>query len=418
MCPALIWIILATAAAYAFINDFTTSAVILSGFAALMTLILWLQAPIWMTSHFDLPNAKDRAEIQDSFRKSIAQALGGLALIATFAWTLTKDRETLNQARIQQANQQYVEAAKLLKETAPQGRMAGVYALEQAARLQPEFRTTVIAILAGFLRAKGHSDPPASIPHRERIDPDAQAAISVLADLNAGERPIPIDFRNAYLVGGKFADNRNGKLNAFSKANFQAAILYGAQFNKLDLTDTRFDGSSMADWEAHRSDEYGSPWNDETPRSDFYKFFRHLFTVNFSEAILVNTGFDNVKMGGVNFVEAQLAGSTFARADLSRARFARSKLHPWVHSSNALDKSDPRQFAEFRQAVLICADFDGVDLERIAFVEANLTATDFSKAANADKAIVTKACSNDASLLPFKNLPPCSTQPAPACPSK
>jgi uncharacterized protein YjbI with pentapeptide repeats len=174
----------------------------------------------------------------------------------------------------------------------------------------------------------------------------------------------------------------------------------------------------MADWDAHRADEYGAPWTEDVPSTEFYKYFRDLFTVNFSEAVLVNAGFDNVKMGGVNFAEAQLAGSTFARADLSRARFTGSKLHPWVKSTNTFDKSDPRQFAEFRQAVLICANFDGVDLERIAFVEANLTATDFSKAINADKAIATKACSNDHSLIPFKNLPTCSDQPAPACPAR
>jgi len=78
--------------------------------------------------------------------KPLAQVLGGFALVVTFAWTVLKDGQTLDQGRLQIANQQFFEGRKLLKESNVGASAAGVHALGQVAIARLEYR------------ASGHTD--------------------------------------------------------------------------------------------------------------------------------------------------------------------------------------------------------------------------------------------------------------------
>jgi len=40
---------------------------------------------------FEIPEANDRAELDDGFRKTTAQILGAAAVVVVFAYTFTKD---------------------------------------------------------------------------------------------------------------------------------------------------------------------------------------------------------------------------------------------------------------------------------------------------------------------------------------
>ena len=47
------------------------------------------------------PQEKDKAELEDTFRKTTAQVIGAAAVVLVFAYTLTEDSGTFQQARAQ-----------------------------------------------------------------------------------------------------------------------------------------------------------------------------------------------------------------------------------------------------------------------------------------------------------------------------
>src|SRR5712664_1251914 len=84
--------------------------------------------PQWLTQSYTFATDKEKADAVDANRKTLAQVLGGFALVVTFAWTVLKDGQTLDQGRLQLANQQFIEGAKLLKESNVGASAAGVHA--------------------------------------------------------------------------------------------------------------------------------------------------------------------------------------------------------------------------------------------------------------------------------------------------
>src|SRR5580700_2895901 len=119
--------------------------------------------PQRLTQSYTFATAKEQADTVDAYRKTLAQVLGGFALVVTFAWTVLKDSQTLEQGKEQLANQQFVEGAKLLKETDVGASAAGVHALGQVAITRPEFEPLVTDTLVSFIRS---GQPQVSQNHR------------------------------------------------------------------------------------------------------------------------------------------------------------------------------------------------------------------------------------------------------------
>lgn len=241
--------------------------------------LVWWFVPPSVVSRLGITDTKGKADVTDNYRKTIGQALGALLLVATFAWTFYKDRETIDlsraqfktqadqffeqqlQARDQFVNQQFIAASGLLKEKSVGTRIAALYAIEQIAESKQasdgrnRYLIPAIRAAIGFIMSSGDAGQSGN-PLDHKIPADTQSAISILASLDRNHQ-LDVDLRKSYLVGGDF---RQTNSKAFVAANFQGAILYGANMSGLDLTGTKFDGSYMADWEA-----YGTDWIEYFP---------------------------------------------------------------------------------------------------------------------------------------------------------
>ena len=60
-----------------------------------LALLIWALAPIWIVKRFSITEPRERADVEDNYRKTVGQAIGAVALIVTFAWTFYKDREAI-----------------------------------------------------------------------------------------------------------------------------------------------------------------------------------------------------------------------------------------------------------------------------------------------------------------------------------
>jgi hypothetical protein len=67
----------------------------------------------WRAAKLKLSNDKDRAEIEDSYRKTTAQIVGAAAVTLVFAYNLTKDNQTIEQTRSESAATTFAEGVKL-----------------------------------------------------------------------------------------------------------------------------------------------------------------------------------------------------------------------------------------------------------------------------------------------------------------
>ena len=361
-------------------------------FLAAVFILACYTIPQWLTRSYTFATAKEKADAVDANRKTLAQVLGGFALVVTFAWTVLKDGQTLDQGRLQLANQQFIEGAKLLKESNVGASAAGVHALGQVAIARTEFEPLVTDTLVSFIK----SGQPQKAPNREpfpgglpaTIPANVQAAIAVLASRpqNDGSQ---INLYGAYLVRAKFSVADRSRSGAFRGANFEAAILHGAQFRDLDLSNARFGGGHMADWMAH-----APTWTEATPQDRTYRdSVKHLFTVNFENANLTNVNFDNAMMGGANLKGANLKGASLWQTNLSRA-----------------DLTKAVNLQMFDGAILTDAIFAGTDLADVEFLKAELHGTNFKGARNVNRAIFHDVCSDQDPLFDpgvEKKFPPC-----------
>lgn len=92
-------------------------------------------------------------EAVDNSRKTLAQIFGGAAIVLTFAWSFSKDSETLEQARRQNANQQYISSAQMLAESNSVATCtAGIFSMGEVARTRSEYHMPVRDFFKHFSR--------------------------------------------------------------------------------------------------------------------------------------------------------------------------------------------------------------------------------------------------------------------------
>ena len=127
--------------------------------------------------------------------------------------------------RESQVTDRYTKAIEQLGSEKRNVRIGGLYALERIARDSARDHPTVMEVLAAFIREHRHDrerpqEPGADVPKRN-MDPDVQAALSIIGRRNRARDIRPIDLTGADLSGADLAH----------------ADLSGADLTRADLTD-------------------------------------------------------------------------------------------------------------------------------------------------------------------------------------
>ena len=228
-------------------------AVVVSVIAALA---FWWWWPRWQVNllALEIRDPKARADVEDKFRKTVGQLLGGAAVLFG-AWLAFKQQQQAAQQQQQQAARDLLisnQVSKGFEQLASDKmaiRLGGIYALEgviNASERPEQYRGPVLEMLCAFVReytiGKTVFEKPAI---------DIQAALTVIGRRKGQELP---DLAKANIPGANLsganlsgADLDSAHLNSayLSGANLSGANLLGANLTGANLTGANLRGADL-----------------------------------------------------------------------------------------------------------------------------------------------------------------------------
>ena len=285
---------------------------VLLGAAAVLILGFLGFVPRWQVRNLKVENTQDeqrKVELENELRRTIAQILGGVAVLAGvyFAW------QQLNVTQQSQITERFTRATEQLGSDKLEIRIGGIAAFERLARDSDKDFGPVFVILETFIREnapreKSDEEYPRTTlytnPSGEAVPimpADIDAALGALVSLSRdpGNRRT-LDLHGTNLEGGVFGIG--GKLSpAFLfNTNLQYASLAGVDFPKADFTDSNLRGAGLID--ANLSGAY------------------------FESAQLNHATLEDVNLNGAYLRDAQLYEADLLRVDLSEADFQGAQL--------------------------------------------------------------------------------------------
>jgi uncharacterized protein YjbI with pentapeptide repeats len=356
--------------------------IVVGSVALLVGICAWWLVPKWQMRSVRVPDPKDRADIEDNFRKTVGQALGGIfvllgAGLAYLQFTeqqrnsqqqFTAQQEASRQqftAQQETARQQLEEQQKasrdlLISNQVSKGfeqlaskdivmRLGGIYALEGVMNTSEQYHQPVLEALCAFVRDSTGTytgeGPPAT---------DIQAALTVIsrrATIGTMETN-RVDLANAHIpqssllradltAGNLSHANLNGATLAFSNltgTNLYDALLKGANLNGANLYTTLLQAADLTGATLSYSNLTGV----------------HLNHTNLTGANLSHTNMSGAEasarlnhaillLRGANLTDANLAGAELQEADsgadLSHASLSRADLTGAKITQAQLDKA-------------------------------------------------------------------------------
>jgi hypothetical protein len=300
---------------------------------ALFAALLWWFVPKLQMRCITASDPKDRADIEDNFRKTVGQALGGIAVLigAGMAYLeFTQQQETA----AKQALQQQVTAAKQILEQHQESekslktsqdllisnqvakgfeqlasdkiamRLGGIYALEGVMNTSEQYHQPVLEALCAFVR-----DGTIGVTINDKGPrTDIQAALSVVGrrkpwagsvDLPKGPGTRSVDLAGANIPGARLS------LASLTYADLEGANLSGANLFKANLSRAVLTGAHLSGAYLEAADLSGAFLNYGADLSGAV-----LAEANLSDATLFKANLTNANLTGAhNLTQAQLDGA-------------------------------------------------------------------------------------------------------------
>lgn len=280
---------------------------------------LWWRLPRRQLHKLDIQihDPKARADTEDNFRKTIGQALGGIAVligagVAYLQFTEQQRASDQQSLRQQQAahdllisNQVSKGFEQLANDKSLTMRLGGIYGLEGVMKTSPEYYQPVLEALCAFVRdgtiGKSVGDQPAT---------DVQAALTVIGRRKPG--PGQVDLANADIPHANLhkaplsdanlrgANLRNADL---SNANLRGAYMTNATLENTDLDSSDLSGLEVAPGLVRVTDLRGA----------------HLRGADLTGASLQDTNLNNADLRSADLRGAILKDADLGGADLTDA---------------------------------------------------------------------------------------------------
>lgn len=323
---------------------------------------------------------KDLALVENSFRTTLAQIIGGSLLLLSLYLTYRNVKIAQENTRIANENlrvmdegkltDRFSKAVELLGNEKLEIRLGGIYALERIARDSQKDHWTVMEVLTAFVRENSHKKLEEFTSQKkgeagqnqdadevkEKPREDIQAIMTVINRRKWVETELP---RRLSLTGASLKKYYLEKANA-SRADFSEANLSGADLSGANLSEARLNGANLIG--ANLSDANLS--GADLSRADFV------------EANLIHANLSGANLTGTNLSGADLSVAILGKANLRRAKLNRANFGGADLKKANLERTDLREAdlsgANLCEAHMYSADLSGADLSNANLREADL----------------------------------------------
>ena len=181
---------------------------------------------------------KDRADIEDNFRKTIGQLLGGAAVLIGAGLAYLQFQQQQRSSHDVLISNQVAKGFELLgnKDKELMQRLGGIYALEGVMNNSTDYHQPVLEALSAFVRVETKTEAPPT--------DDIQAALTMIRRRKSGFKELPLNLAKAHIPKAELngADLRGADLNGaeLNGADLRGADLNGANLD-ADLTQVQLD---------------------------------------------------------------------------------------------------------------------------------------------------------------------------------
>lgn len=264
----------------------------------------------WATVAISDLEGKDRSDAVNATRQTLLAAAGGTIALVGLGFTA----RTYYLSRRGQLTDRYTRAIAQLASDRITERLGGIYALEHLMVESARDHTTVVEVLAAFIREQtddgyGMLNRPVHVhrgpqPAYRTLSRDVQTALSVL-----GRRPERIernviDLSRADLCGADLAGLRLDRANLWG-AKLRECIMHGVQLRRANLAWAVLDDSRMGRAELQGAHLVGAEMQRVTLE------YAQLESADLSRAQLQGSGLEGTILRGAKLEGTNLSGAMF-----------------------------------------------------------------------------------------------------------
>jgi len=371
-------------------------------------LAIW-KIPLWLNeslnnkiggdgqSAFELE--EKRLKLVDDSRKTVATIIGGLFVVIGAVFTYSNYELSYEG----QVTNRFSTAAVLLKDEDTSVRLGGLYALERVAKDSPKDHSTVMEILAAYIRERSRmqrekfdNDKTVDVNKNQSVKSVREERININVNVENNnpllktpeELTAPIDVLAAMEIIRRRKQENDKEDFVFdltkaklSKANLRIANLRKANLSYAILSNANLSYAILSNVNLSGADLSGADLNDANLSG------ANLSSANLSGAILNSANLSGANLSGADIDggdlrvadlnEADLSGASLVGADLGRANLVGADLARANLSGASLIGANliraslvganlrfaDLQFADLSYASLLFADLRGADLE-------------------------------------------------------
>jgi hypothetical protein len=219
--------------------------------AVLLVLILWIFPHLQLKfSKADI-EGKDRIELKNKLRLTLAQILGGAFILGGLFFTW----QSLSVSKEGQITERFTRAINQLGDEELQIRLGGIYALERIAKDSKRDHWPIMEILTAYIRTR--APWPAETREKKEIQSDKKTTtpdiLAILTVIRRRTHTYPeegilmlanTDLRGANLIGANLSGaNLEGAY--LTGADLRGARLNWARLNWARLNGTELDGANL-----------------------------------------------------------------------------------------------------------------------------------------------------------------------------
>lgn len=288
--------------------------------------VLFVPIADWL-AHHDVGSVKGSLHetAVDDARARLLTLGAGVFVAGALAFTA----RTYYLSRRGQFTDRYANAIAQLASDKLTERLGGIYALEHLMRESAADHSTVVAVLAAFIRERAPTDTDradqfslAAQEPESRPGTDVQAALTVLA--RRPDRPEPYYFVDLSRTDLRGADLREARLVRadleqawlnyanLSSANLKQAMLRGTQFRHAWLVDTNLEDADLIEAQLEQANLGGAQLlNAVLLKANLRK--AHLRSANLESARLAGACLEDAYLVDARLRNAQLAGEEMSR---------------------------------------------------------------------------------------------------------